>query len=395
MKKTVTVLLFVMNSFLLAGCWDRTEVNDITLINGIGIDKKDEKTIEITVELNVPKALGSGGGSGGGGGGGGGQGTVGRSGEGNTIADAITNLQEKIPRTVFWGHTKVIVIGEKIAKEGIRQHLDFLTRHPQTRLRAHVFVAKGTAKDMLSLQPPIERSSSEVLRELAISEVLMDVTLKDLLQMLSGDAQAAALPIVSILPPGKGQDPKQTIAYINQTAIFKKDKMIGQISDKLTRGVLWMRDEIQTATVTMQPKEGKGYVSTTLLRANTELIPKIQDGKWKIKVKATTEDDVIQNGSNLNLMNPKYIQMLQKELEKDIERRLTLTLNEVQKEMKADIFGFAETFHRKYPKQWQKAKEQWDDIFPSVEVSYDIKAYIRRPGMSTTPQGIPEDEVKK
>ncbi|WP_367753946.1 Ger(x)C family spore germination C-terminal domain-containing protein [Ammoniphilus sp. 3BR4] len=50
---------------------------------------------------------------------------------------------------------------------------------------------------------------------------------------------------------------------------------------------------------------------------------------------------------------------------------------------------------RKYPKEWQKSKDHWDDIFPSVEVTFDLKAYVRRPGMNTNPQGLPEDEVKK
>lgn len=213
--------------------------------------------------------------------------------------------------------------------------------------------------------------------------------------MLSGDAQAAAIPMVSILPPEKGQELLQTIAYINRTAIFKKDKMVGQISDKLTRGVLWLRNDIEQATVTVKPGEGKGYVSSTLFRANTELIPKIEGGRWKMTVKVVTENDVILNGSNLNLMNPKFIHMLQKDMEQDLKNRLTLTLDKVQKELKADILGFSEEFHRKYPNGWQKAKKHWDDIFPSVEVTYDIKAYIRRPGLSTTQQGLPEDEVKK
>ena len=63
--------------------------------------------------------------------------------------------------------------------------------------------------------------------------------------------------------------------------------------------------------------------------------------------------------------------------------------------MKVDILGFAEEFHRKYPREWKKVKKDWDEIFPTVKVTLDIKAYIRRPGLSTTPQGLPEDEVKE
>jgi spore germination protein KC len=277
----------------------------------------------------------------------------------------------------------VIVLGEKLAEEGIRDQIDFFIRHPEPRLRSYVFVTKGTAKDVLALQPPLEKSSSEVLRELAISEVLMNVTLVELLQMLKGDA--AAIPMIDQLPSEGGQDPLQTIAYINRTAVFKQDKMIDSIDDKVTRGVLWLRDEIKEANITVKPEEANGYISMTLIRAHTELIPKLKDGKWEMTVKAEIEDDVILNESSLKLEDPKNSKFLEKELEKEIERRLKLTIDQVQKEMETDIFGFAEAFERKYPKKWNGVKDDWEEIFPEVEVKFDIEAHVLRTGAGSAP----------
>lgn len=393
MKKWLSIFIVVVQSMFLTGCWDRVEINDIAIVTGLAIDKKNKNTIELTAEIQIPKA--SSGGGGGGGGGGHGNPNFERSGEGTTIADAISNLQEKLPREVFWGQTKVIVIGDKLAKEGIRVPLDFLMRHPQPRLRARVFVADGKAKDMLAVHPPLERNPSEVLRELAKSEILMDVTLKKLLQELSEDTQGVAIPMVRILPPKQGTDPLQTIAYIHQTAVFKKDKMVGEINDKLTRGVLWLRNEMKQANVSIHLKKEKEFIATRMYRSRSELIPKIEDGKWRMTVKVVTEHNAIVNGSHLSLMSPKIIQWTQKELEKEIRDRINLTLKKVQKEQKVDILGFSEEFHRKYPKEWKTAKKDWDKIFPSVEVTLDVKAYIRRPGLNTEPPGVQENEVKK
>ncbi|MED4990942.1 Ger(x)C family spore germination protein [Geobacillus sp. NFOSA3] len=397
LQKAAKLLFVCVHLILLSGCWDRKEVNDLALIVGLGIDQTKDGKIMLTAEIIVPKAVGGGGQmiGGGDGGGGGGAETIVRSGTGTTVADAISNLQEKLPRRIFWGHTEVIVFGEKAAKAGIRQHLDFLGRNPETRLRANVFVSKGTAKSVLELSPLVEQSSAEVLRELSESKLLLRVTAKDALQMLSGDAGAAALPMVKILPPEKGTQELQTIAFIQRTAIFKKDKMVGDINDKLTRGVLWLRDEIKHADVTVTPKGGKGKITATLIRARTELIPKYEKGKWKMIVKATAEDDIILNGTKLNLMNPKYTKIIEKELAKETEKRIRDTLKKVQKEMKADIFGFAEIFHRKYPREWNRVKDRWEEIFPDVEVVVKTKAYVRRPGIGTTPQGLPEQEVKQ
>jgi spore germination protein KC len=356
------------------------ELNDVALIRGIGLDQKEDNRIEVTAEIAIPQIQS--GSEGGGGSGGGGQ-TLIRTGQGVTIADALEQLTKRIPRKVFWGHSEVIVIGEKLAQEGIRDQIDFFIRHPEPRLRSYVFITKGNAKDVIALQPPLEKSSSEVLRELAISEVLMNVTLIELIQMLKGDV--AALPMIGQLPPEEGQDPLQTIAYINRTAVFKQDKMMGSIDDQVTRGVLWLRDEIKEANITVKPEEANGYIAMTLIRANTELIPKIKDGKWEMTVKAVTEDDVILNESNLKLEDPKNTKVLEKALEKEIEERLKVTIDQVQKEMEIDIFGFAHAFEQKYPKKWNEVKDDWEEIFPEVEVTFDIKAHVLRTGAGSAP----------
>jgi spore germination protein KC len=385
MNRLLLVLFILVNVALLSGCWDRKELNDLAIVTGVGIDEINERKIELTVQMLIPKASGgaqmmgsvSSGGEGGG--------TLIRTGTGATAADAISNLQEKTPRQLFWGHTEVIIFGEKVAKKGIIKYLDFLSRHRLSRLRAHVFVCKGKAMDVLKLIPPLERSSSEVLRELSNSELLMNVTLRDTLQMLTGDTGNAGLPLIEILPPMEGKDQLQTIGYINRTAVLKKDKMIGDINDRLTRGLLWLRGEVENAIVTVTPDQTKkkGSISTKLLRANTELIPEIKNGKWKITVRIITEDEVLLNETHIDLMNPNNIRMLERELESDLKGRIKLTLKKVQKEMKVDIIGFGEAFHRKYPKEWLDVKERWDEVFPTVEVTLNIKSNVRRPGMST------------
>lgn len=393
MKRALICFVVSISCFLLSGCWDRTELNDLALVTGIGIDQKG-KEIMLTVQLVVPKKLSAGTSMGGTSSGGGGP-TIVRSGTGKTLADAIAHLQEKLPRRLFWGHVKVIVFGEEAAKAGIRAHMDFLSRHPQTRLRSNVLVSDKTAKSVLELLPPIEQSSAEVLRELSKSHILMNVTLKDVLQMLSGETGAAALPMVALLPVEKEKTPLETIAYINRTAILKDGRMIGSIGDKLTRGVLWIRNEIEQANITVSLKGTKGKITATIIRANTKLIPSYKNGRWKMTVRIISHDDILLNETNVSLYNEKHIHQLEQALAQATIKRVNATLKKVQKEMKADIFGFADVIHRKYPKQWNRMKNNWEDIFPEIEVEVKANVVVQRPGMNTSPQGVPEDEVEK
>ncbi|WP_372632712.1 Ger(x)C family spore germination protein [Cohnella sp.] len=397
-RTTYRIALLCLPLFLLSGCWDRTEVNDLALIMAAGIDKKSESSIELSVQIFIPKASGGGGGVGGGmgnGGGGGGEQTLVRSQEGVTIADAMAKLQAKIPRKIFWGHGEVFIIGEKLARDGIREHADFLMRNPETRERADLFVCRGQAKAALELIPPLERSSAEVLREMAITQIGIKTTVKDLAQMLSGDSGAAAVPWVEILPPKSKKKEKQTIPYITGTALFKEDKMVGKMDAQTTKGLLWVRDEVKLATVTVRPEEAEGFVSARMLRSKTGFIPKIGEDGWKLTVKIETTNEIVQNTTRLSMLNPEHVKEIEKEAEEEIEHYVRIALLRGQKKLHTDVFGFADAFRRKYPKQWNKEKGRWDEIFPEIEVEVEAKVRIIRPGMSSEGAVRPEDEVRK
>ncbi|GAB6933558.1 hypothetical protein JCM14719A_19110 [Calditerricola satsumensis] len=102
--------LCLLSLLLLTGCWDRVEINDLALVTAAGLDKGKGKTVKLSLQLAVPAAMpsvagGDGGGLGGGGAGAGRPPTLVVSAEGITIADAMTKLQEKLPRRIFWGTT--------------------------------------------------------------------------------------------------------------------------------------------------------------------------------------------------------------------------------------------------------------------------------------------------
>ena len=126
----------------------------------------------------------------------------------------------------FLGHLQAIVISEKAAKDGITDYLDLFLRSPRPSTHAYVFISKGSAKELLSLQTDLY-SPVEVIRGITRAKTLMSRTTLDVYEMLKdGDT---AIPMIEKLPPMKGKKPNQTIPYLNQTAIFIKDKWLDQL----------------------------------------------------------------------------------------------------------------------------------------------------------------------
>ncbi len=378
--KGIFALFFIFCMCLLSGCWDQKELNDIVLVDGVGIDKAKDGKVEVTISMVIPQAQ-SASEAGGGAKGAGGTQLVGvRYATGVTVAKALEQLQTKIPRKIFFGHLQAIVISEKIAKEGITDYLDLFLRHPRPSTHSYVFISKGSAKELLSLQTDLY-SPVEIIRGIARSETLMNKTVLDVLEMLKdGDT---AIPMIEKLPPEKGKKPNQTIPYLNKTAIFNKDKMVGSIDDSLTRGAMWIRNEIKEARITMIPKNENEPITLAVLNAKTKLVPKISGDKWKMTIKGRASGEIISNYGNRNLKDKKMMDKLEKQFAKEIEERMAKTVQYVQKKKKVRIFEFGEAFERKYPKRWNEVKDRWVEIYPTVEVDYDVKVNIRSQGVGT------------
>src|SRR5699024_1540748 len=133
------------------------------------------------------------------------------------------------------------------------------------RLRSYVFVTKGAPADFFKVMPDLETSSAETARELAILKIGMSVEVKDLLQMTADGSENAALPILEI----EEESPDTYGLSVSGTAVFKNGKMVGQLDNRVTRGALWIRNEINNAAVTVRPEGTEGYISFNIFEART------------------------------------------------------------------------------------------------------------------------------
>src|SRR5690606_30037806 len=161
MKIILHSIFYIGMLILLTGCWDKVEINDQAIITATAFDKDDNGQIDLTLQIFIPKSFSTGG-----------TGSPGSAGpvtfitsqKGDNIADALSKIQGKLSRKLFWGQCKVFIFGEEVAKSGIGNHVDYLLRQPQPRERGLLFVA-NKAKKVLEMPAVLERYSSEGIKE--------------------------------------------------------------------------------------------------------------------------------------------------------------------------------------------------------------------------------------
>ncbi|CAH0121381.1 MULTISPECIES: Ger(x)C family spore germination protein [unclassified Paenibacillus] len=374
-------LLCIVTSLFLTGCWDRTELNDLAIITATAIDITDNNQVKLAVQIYVSKQGQASGGSqtqleqqsssGGP------QNTVVIAAKGISLADAAANLQEQLPRKVFWGHNKVFIFGEKTVKAGIKDHIDFLLRHPGTREHSYVFASKGDAMKILDMNTVLERDSSEVLREMTKNRTGLTVTLNEIMQLLNEKSEAAFLPRIEL----RDRDGKGKVPTIRGTDVLEEGKYAGWIDRTATRGVMWLRDEIKTSIITVDSEQEKGLISFRLAHNKTDLVPLVRGNEWSITAKIEMEGDIVQNTSEQDITKVEQVKLAERAIGDDVRKRIELALRIAQDELDADIFGFAKEFRRKYPMEWEKNERRWKEIFPQIRVNVEPKVKVLRIGM--------------
>jgi spore germination protein KC len=396
MKRIMT--LFIVIVPLLTGCWSRHEINDVAIVLGVALDKAENGKLRLALLIAVPKA--SGGASGSSQGSSSTKSTFMASAEGESIMEAYRIIQEKVSREIFFAHGRVIIVGEELARDGVSSILDFFSRHRQSHLRNYLLFTKGEAVDILQSSPQFESALAEEIREKEKTGTGVRVQIREFWgRMLSeGEepvaAQVSNLPVETVSQnERKESGTSKRTPTITGAAVFRGDRLVGWLNDKETRGILWIRNEIESGVVAVSiPNDkGGGRIGAQIWKVSTKVKPIFHNGKLKIKIEAYGEVEIFENSSKLDLGNPTVLDTLQSMLEKDVQTRIQLTLDKAQKELKSDIFGFGQAVYRSYPKKWETYyKKRWNTIFPNIELEIDPHITVQGTGFTTKPVLLPD-----
>jgi spore germination protein KC len=380
MKVMRMLLIWGMALILLTGCWNRVEINDIAIVTAIGLDLVEDDKLRLTLQVAVPSKLVTGGT-----GGSSGKSTIVISDTGASVSEAYRNIQGKLSRRIFFSQSRVLLIGEDLAKKGVFHIVDFHTRYAEPRINSFIMFTKGKASKIINSMPKFESVSAEETRELAKMSEGLKIYVRDFLNMLLTEgiepfASQFTLKPLEVSTKNKSGE-TQAVSGI---AVFKGDKLVGWMDEVETRGLLWLRNEIKTGVITIKiPEEkGGGNISMEIVRADTNIVPILKRGELKLEVDVVSELSVIENDSGLNLMETKVIEEIQTYADDLIRKRIEMVVDKAQKEYGADIFGFGQSVYKKYPKEWNtQYKETWEKEFVQTKVTVHSKSFVRRIGL--------------
>ncbi|MGG3157719.1 Ger(x)C family spore germination protein [Priestia megaterium] len=393
-RKGAFLLLMMTMTFFLTSCWSKKELTDLAIVSAMGIDKTKDGRYHLTLQIINPGNV-AGGMQGGGGGTQSPPVTI-YSASGDNIVEASRRASGRISRRLYYAHTNLIVVGEKLAREeGINTLIDALDRDPEFRITATMVITNhSTAADLVKTLTPVDKiPANKVLKTLEFTERKWGENVKTSLQEV----------MKSLESPGRGTvvsgfrlvgNPQQAQKLDNLQesapgatlqasgiAVLKQGKLVDWLYGKSARGTVWILDKIQGTDININWGGRKQAIAYQTVRQKTSVSAHVKNGQPHISVHTRVEGDLDEMEAPVDITNPKVITKIEQSMRKEIKKELNKAIKRAQKN-KTDIFGFGEVVHRSRPNQFKKLKAEWNDVyFPKLKVDITVEAYIRRAGL--------------
>jgi len=395
MTKRLHFLVFICIPILLNGCWNHRELTDIGIISAIGIDYGDDNRYKLTFQFVNPRNIA------------GNQETSGISGpaiaiydsEGDNLLEAARSASQKVSRQLYFAHTNVLMIGEKVARNGLNDILDISIRNPDFRTTATIVIAKdSTAEQILRTLTPLDQiPANKVDKTLHFSESQwgenISLSIGELVPVIYSEGKEAVVSGFNIKgAKEKGKDDanlqsSQPLATLSADGIglFKGDKLITWAEGNTARGINWILDNVRSTVVNVDWKDKKNAFGITINFSKSKVSANVRNNKPYITVHIDVEGGIKEANTFLDLSKAEDLIKLQNALRREIKEEIENSIQFVQR-YKVDVFGFGEKISHTDENYWKKVNDVWnEEIFPNLEVNVEVDAFIRRSFLITKP----------
>jgi spore germination protein KC len=183
------------------------------------------------------------------------------------------------------------------------------------------------------------------------------------------------------------RDGDQETVEVSGTAVFKSDKMVGELDLTEGRGLAWVLGTVKSGVIVVRDT-GNAPVSIEIIRTKATVKPVLKDGKIAIRVDIFEEGNIGEDTGTKNLTKLSEVAFLENGIAEAIGNEITAAIGKARA-LDSDIFGFGEAIRGKYPRQWKEMEDNWDALFKTVEIDLSVDANLRLAGKIAGPL-VPE-----
>ncbi|MEW9698580.1 Ger(x)C family spore germination protein [Paenibacillus sp. SI8] len=380
MQRRIWVMcLSLLGLFVLSGCWDRAELPEKGFSMGIALDEASGGEISLTTQIFKPTQ---------------GVGMIGGKSTNesftnvtttdSTLSRAIRDIPINLGRKTQWSHTRLVIIGEKLARErNIFNMLEFLYRDHEPRLTISIMIAEGRADSYLKMKPIIENTISQQLFQsekatASNSAKTIDTNLLKFGLQMKSEVGNAVVPYIYL-----SKDAQTTVTNIAGIALIKGGKYVARMAPEMVESLQMMLNNYHSGMIDIpcrnpvNPKQPMEAVEIVALKGKWKPTSMEEDA-LKVHVKISMDVAVVElSCSKLETVDDE--KKFAENIEMTIKQRLTETTDWLKKK-KFDAIGVGNKVYQKNPSLWKQWKPTWNDRFAESEFDIDVEVRVINSG---------------
>jgi len=374
-KKGICLISAAIAISLLAGCWDRIEIEDRAFAVAFGIDAAGTKdsTDPINAEADEEEreereqarfrfsaALASADNKSSGGGDEENESGDDPSTQGQTLLESIYALDAQCSRKLSFGQAKTVVLGKRLLQDQdlFREAVGVIENRSEIDRTITVLVTDGEVPDILSATPPSgSKPGYYVVNFYRLASKSGGQSFQKNFEMMMAELRATGNTLLPLI--GEADDNIQ----VEGALAIKDYQLAGELSGTELRGLLWAEN-----------KACKGAILTTdnnmpmiVRRHRSSVRFDEEDGHLRCFVNVRVKGDVYHFGDEA----PKAL-----EYEQLIEQEIKKAAKKLQQELELDAFNFRMALRKQRYSLYQQYVYDWEQAFVDMEIIPAVRCDI-------------------
>ncbi len=384
----------------LSGCWDRQEIENRGFVLAVAIDKPSAEEVQaaqagpvqatsegielvptpnrtalyrMTIQLPMLRRASR---QAGPLGGGGSESTVWNlSGVGSSLFAINREFATRTTIPPFYEHVQVILISADAARDGLDGFTDFFFRDPELRRRTPVLISDQEARSLLELRPHLEPFSAVYLGRLTknvdlTARIVHDTELGDLSAFLHNGLDFLLPRVIS-----EGQEIK-----VAGAAVFHEDKLVGWLNEDEMQAAKWLGGSAKGDWITVPcPDHPPGPVTMDINAGKAKVKVAINGVKptieYSVEMSGNLAEDLCQHDDHD--FDPGFLRRVEAQVAQVMEQKMAAVIERLQGELRSDILHMGTEVERQSPRLWKQIKDQWDEIYPTVDVKVKVNVILK------------------
>lgn len=350
MKK---ILIIILTLLLCTGCFDYKEINDLAIINAIGVDYENDEyviTLEILndqIDKDSSKIT-----------------SYTKVGHGKNLTSAIENAADKLSKQLIFNHIKLMILSKSIIEEKFENIIDLFLRN--TYFRENFYVISATKNKPETL---LNHTTNEApIASTAITDTLESIRYSSNTNVLKKfDEMVEEVITYGIDTCFSNITLKDNEFIVDGMSIFNNYSFKSNLSNEYVKIYNLLTDNFDRPTYTINYDN----LSFTTAINNGKINTEIKSGT--INVTGNLMGRIIDNDPKYNIRDPKNLERIDNDFTNLLNKKIPEFIKVLQ-DNNSDILGITRNY---YKKTRTKDKDYW----LKLDIKSNIKFNINKKGL--------------